>query len=67
MDMRDIFLEAVAEVQEIVRDVMQELAAPQMQQQVAAMWATSPDDIMEQFKQERPQEYAALMEMTKGR
>lgn len=63
LDMQDLLLEATAEVQEIVRELLQELVMPKMRGQVKQMWMTAPDEMKEQFKQERPQEYAALMEL----
>jgi len=62
-DMRDLMLEATAEVQEIVRELMQDLTMPMIKAQVKQMWMTAPDEMKEQFKAERPEEYAALMDM----
>lgn len=62
MDMRDVTLEAQAEVQGIIREVVQELMRPQMMAQVKQMWLNAPDEMKEMFKRERPQEYAELME-----
>jgi hypothetical protein len=60
-DLNDIMLEAVAEVQEIVRELMTELAIPRSRAQIGQAWASSPDEMKEQFAQERPDDYAALM------
>jgi len=64
-DIRDSMLGAVAEVQKSVREVMMELVRPQMMAQVMQMWATMSDEMREQFKQERPEAYAELMEQMK--
>ena len=64
-DVRDTFLEAMAEVQEVMREVMQEMTEPQKKNEVAQMWMSTPDKMKEKFKAERPEEYAALMEMLK--
>ena len=61
-EIRDVMLEAVAEVQAIMREVAQDLVKPQMMRQIRQMWMTAPDEIKESFKLERPQEYAELME-----
>ena len=60
-DVNDIMLEAVAEVQEILRELMMELSAPRAQGQIAQAWATQPDEMKDQFASERPDDYAALM------
>ena len=62
IDIRDVTLEAQAEVQGIIREVVQELMRPQMMAQVKQMWLNAPDEMKELFKRERPQEYADLME-----
>lgn len=62
IDIRDVTLEAQAEVQGIIREVVQELMRPQMMAQVKQMWLNAPDEMKELFKRERPQEYAELME-----
>lgn len=67
IDVKDIMLEAQAEVQEILREVAQELVMPQMMAQVRSMWMSAPDEVKEQFKIERPAEYAALMDELKIR
>jgi len=66
-DIRDLMLEAEAEVQAIMREVVQDLMKPQMMAQIKKMWITAPDEIKEAFKRERPQEYAELMEDLKGK
>lgn len=62
LDMRDILLEATAEVQEIFREVLEELAEPMEAEKVRLMWAQLPDEAKEQFMRENPEEYRMLME-----
>jgi len=61
-DLRDIMLEATAEIQEIVRDVLNELAEPHVLAEIQRQWATLPDDQKEKFMNENPDEYRALMD-----
>jgi hypothetical protein len=61
LDLNDILLEATAEVQEIVRELMQELAEPHMRAQIRQAWMSAPDEMKDQFAKERPEEYRALM------
>ena len=63
LDLNDLMLEATAEVQEIIREIMEELAEPHMKEQAAAMWARMPDEMKELYAQERPEEYRAIMEL----
>lgn len=60
-DTRDAILEAQAEMMELVREVMQEIATPQIKMEGRKLWATMPDEMKEQFKAERPDEYAEFM------
>lgn len=60
-DMKDVILEAQAEVMELVREVMQEIVTPQIKLGGRKLWATMPDEMKEQFKAERPNEYAEFM------
>lgn len=60
-DLNDIILEATAEVQEIVRELLEELAEPYMQAQIRQAWMSAPDEMKDQFASERPEEYRALM------
>lgn len=60
-DIKDAVLEAQADLTEIVRDTMRDMILPMVEKQARQMWATMPDEMKERFKQERPQEYAALM------
>lgn len=66
-DMRDVVLEAQADLQEALRETMAELARPRMMAEVRRMWMTAPDEMKELFKRERPEEYAALMTDLKRR
>jgi hypothetical protein len=61
-DLRDIFLEATADIQEIVREVMEELTEPQELEQIRQMWAAATDEQKEQIMRENPEEYKALMD-----
>ena len=61
-DLGDVMLEAVAEIQEIMREVVGEITEPQRIQMIASMWTQMPEEMKEQFKKDRPQEYAAMME-----
>lgn len=67
IDVRDVMLDAQADVQEILREVVQDLVRPQMMAQIKQMWNSAPDEMKERFKQERPQEYADLMNELKRR
>ena len=68
LDLRDLMLEATAEVQEIVREVLTELAEPQAMNDVHQMWSQMPDQMKEQFASENPEDYQAMMDgMMKGR
>jgi hypothetical protein len=60
-DLNDIMLEAAAEVQEIIRELMQELAEPHIRAQVRQAWMSAPDEMKARFASERPEEYRALM------
>ncbi len=62
-DLNDLILEATAEVQEIVREVLEEFALPQIKRAVKQTWLSAPDEMKEQFAQGRPEEYAQLMSL----
>lgn len=62
MDIRDILLEAAAEVQEAVREMMEELVHPQRLLALRAMWMQAPDEMKEEFAQTHPDEYRMLMD-----
>ncbi len=61
-DLGDIMLEATAEVQEIVREVLDELQAPHQKQQMIRMWMQMSDEQKELFAQEQPDDYRTLMD-----
>lgn len=65
VDLRDVILEAVSEVQEIIREETQELVAPVMQDKFVEIWVNLPDEMKEKFKVEQPEAYRALMESMK--
>ncbi len=60
-DTRDAILEAQAEMMELVREVMKEIVTPQIKKEGRKLWATMPDEMKEQFKAERPDEYQEFM------
>jgi hypothetical protein len=62
-DPKDILLEATADIQEIMREVLADLTAPQVLAKIMESWATAPDELKEQFAQEHPEEYRELMKM----
>lgn len=63
LDLRDIMLEAQAEVQVIMREVLQELALPQMVNKFRMTWKQMPPEMRQKFAEERPDEYSKLVEM----
>lgn len=66
LDLNDLLLEATAELQEIVGEVMQELLEPQMLSALRLQWHTLPDDTKEALKQKNPVEYRRLIQMLEG-
>lgn len=62
LDLNDVMLEAVSEVQEIVRELMEELTEPHIKAKIREAWMSSPDEVKDQFSRERPEEYRALMD-----
>jgi hypothetical protein len=64
-DLRDVMLEAQAEVQAVMREILQDLALPQMLDAFKMQWAQMPPAMKEKFKAERPEQYKALVEMMK--
>jgi hypothetical protein len=61
-DIRDIMLEAAAEVEEIMREALGEIELPQQKEQMRMMWASVPEDMKEKFKRDKPTEYKELMQ-----
>ena len=61
LDLRDLMLEAIADVREIFREVMIELTEPMINMQVKMMWAQMPPELKDKLAAERPAEYADLM------
>lgn len=61
-DLRDLFLEATAEVQAIVREIMEELAEPGERAQALQAWLTAPDEVREQVMKTDPETYRAIMD-----
>jgi len=64
-DLRDTMLEVVAAVQETMREVEQEMATPKIMEAVLEAWMTTPPEMKERFKKEKPKEYEALMDLMK--
>ena len=67
LDFRDILLESIADVREIVRDVMIDLTAPVMEMELKKMWAQMPQELKDKLAAERPEEYQALMKHIGGK
>jgi len=63
MDLRDMMLEAQADVQDVVQEVMQEIMLPQMVNALRLRWGTVPDDAKEMLKKNQPDTYHRLMQM----
>jgi hypothetical protein len=63
LDIRDILLEVEAEATQVFNEVMQELMLPQMKQALRVRWATMPDDLKEQVRDEYPELYDQIMLM----
>jgi hypothetical protein len=63
LDLRDILLEVEAEATAIFNEVMQELMLPQMKQALRVRWATMPDELKEQVRDEYPELYDQIMMM----
>jgi hypothetical protein len=61
LDIRDILLEVEAEATAIFNEVMQELMLPQMKQALRVRWATMPDELKEQVRDEYPELYDQIM------
>lgn len=55
MDLRDIFLEATAEVQAVVREILEEWAEPMHKAQALQMWAQLTDEEKELYAQANPE------------
>lgn len=66
MELQDLMLEAMAEVQELVREFVNELTEPEQKVQLRQAWISLPDELKEKFKSERPQEYADMMKTIGG-
>lgn len=63
IDIRDLMLEAQAEVQAIVREVAEELVMPQIAAQLRVKWSQMSDEARELFEKERPQEFAEMQKI----
>ena len=67
LDFRDIFLESIADVREIVRDVMIDLTAPVLEMELKKAWAQMSQELKDKLAVERPEEYQALMKHIGGK
>ncbi len=61
VDLRDIMLEAIAEVREAFRDVMIDLTQPIVRLELARVWAELPPEMKDKVMAEMPDEYEMLM------
>ena len=66
LDLRDVLLEAVADVRVVFRDVMMELTAPVVNQELIKAWAMMPPELKDRLAKERPEEYKQLMDYLQG-
>lgn len=64
-DIRDLMLEAAAQVQTVQMEFEKKVRIPQVKGEVAQLWRELPDEMKDKFAKERPAEYAALMETLK--
>lgn len=64
-DLRDVMLEVVAGVQETMRELEQEIVEPQIMEAVVEAWTLQSAEVKEKVKRERPEAYAAMMELLK--
>lgn len=61
LDLRDVMLEAIADVREIFREVMIEATAPMVEMELRQAWAQMPQELKDRLAAERPEEYEMLM------
>lgn len=61
LDIRDLILEVTADIQEIVREVLEELAAPHMKRQALMAWAQASDQVKEQTAASNPELFRDIM------
>lgn len=61
LEFQDVWMDAQAEVQEVVREIVSEWSAPVMMQQMRLLWAVIEPELKEQFKREHPEDYANLV------
>ena len=62
LDLKDLMLQAEAEVQAIIRESMQELQLPMMLNALHMQWMTLPDQLKEKLRKEQPEAYQVLMD-----
>lgn len=63
LDIRDLLLDAQAEVATIIRETMKELALPQMLNALSMQWMVLPDEMKEKLRKEQPDAYRQIMEL----
>jgi hypothetical protein len=61
LDFADLLYEIEAEFEEIIAELFAELDLPEMKQALAMKWATMPDELKEQVKEEYPEIYKQIM------
>ncbi len=66
IDLRDVALEAQAELDEAVRECMEELLQPALEQAIRMRWATLSPEQKEAIKQNYPDVYESMAGMIGG-
>lgn len=66
IDLRDIMLEAAADVQSLWMDMDKEIAIPEAMTAAIEEWSKLSAEQKDQFKNEKPEAYQALMAAMKG-
>ena len=61
-DFQDLFLEAQATAQAIVRELLEEWQEPLLKTQIAIFWSAMSPEEKEQFRQEHPDDYEKFVE-----
>lgn len=66
IDFRDMLLECTAEIKEVFRDAMLELAEPMIEMELRVAWSRMPDDLKARMMIEQPEAYKELMKHIGG-
>ncbi len=70
MSIKDEFaeaaLEAQAEMMQAIEEVMGEITAEEIMDEMSKVWVTMPDEAKERFKNERPEAYEMFMKSIQG-